>query len=118
MEKMAYDPVTGENWSQREAAGRWAESMRRASPAWSLRVLGMAEATGLNRQIWGYFNFGPHTGQVTIGPDGFRWRTVSYDTGDLIHQGVTTSLYAAYQSVVQNRPVSPPPAYQPEMRRG
>jgi hypothetical protein len=97
-----YDPVSGENWSYGQGIQSWSSgSMRRAGPEWQLR--GRPGAWK-----WNYWNFQSWQGWVTVESDGFHWKTVSFDTGDTIHEGVTTSIYAAYQSVVQNQPVSPP----------
>jgi hypothetical protein len=102
-----YSPLTGENWD-REAAGKaWFESMDRARH----------ERTAPHRWVlhgrpgvwvWRFFNFGAWTGRVEVLADGFHWRTESYDTGQLIHHGVTTSLYVAYQSVERNAPQQVP----------
>ena len=97
-----YNPLTGTDYSQAAAQAEWAHSMSTANyrrPLWNLRGPRPAEF------YWEFFDFKPYRGTVTVEADGFHWATRDYDTDDLIHQGVTTSLYAAYQSVVQNRPV-------------
>ena len=97
-----YDPLTGENWDQAQAARLWSESMNRSQPRWNLR------GPGPGRFYWDYFNFKSYTGRVTVEADGFHWSTQAYDNraGDEVyHSGVTTSLYEAYQSVEQNRVV-------------
>jgi hypothetical protein len=99
-----YNPVTGEHWDQAAAERAWGESMERsrsgAGPArWQLHG-------DPGAWKWVFFNFGPWTGEVQIEADGFHWHTRSYDTGHIRHKGVTCSLYEAYQSVEQNRPVS------------
>lgn len=99
---MTYNPLTGENWDLAAARNAWAGSMDRSlaeGPKWMPR--GSSGAWW-----WEYFNFQPYRGRVTLRPEGFYWATYSYDTGELIHSGVTTSLYEAYQSVVQNTPVT------------
>ena len=105
---MTYDPVTGEGYTQAEAAAAWNASMARTryeGPHWKLRMLARNQAAGPSRAVWTYFNFQPYTGRVTAEPDGFHWATYSYDTGELIHEGVTASVYETYQSIVQNKPV-------------
>jgi len=100
-----YDPVQGTGWDHEEAMLLWFQSVDRVNrqgPKWSIRGARPSEFW------WSYFSFQPFTGKVTIEPDGFRWQTADYHTGEVIHSGVTTSLYAAYQSVVQNKPVDPP----------
>lgn len=96
----AYNPVEGTGWDRGQATRLWSASMERSRPAWNLRG-----RPGL--WWWSFFNFGPWTGSVAIKDDGFHWRTFSYDSGEVIHHGVTTSIYAAYQSVIQNKPVAP-----------
>lgn len=101
---MAYDPVQGTGWDLDQARQRWYDSVSRANhegPKWVLH--GVPGAF-----YWTYFNFQPYLGRVTIEPDGFHWLTTSYATGEVIHKGVTTSIFAAYQSVIQNKPVDPP----------
>lgn len=103
---MGYNPLTGEGWDLAAARDAWAGSMaraRREGPKWQLR--GLPVRNGGSGFYWEYFNFQPFTGKVTVEADGFHWSTRSYDTGELIHAGVTTSIYEAYQSVVQNKPV-------------
>jgi hypothetical protein len=95
-----YNPVTGENYDQDAAREHWNASMNRGAPKWSIRGARPAEF------YWSFFDFRSWTGRVTVQADGFHWSTHDYGTGDLIHEGVTTSIYEAYQSVVQNRPVS------------
>lgn len=100
---MTYDPVTGAGYTQAEATRAWNGSMNRAShegPKWCIRGARPSEF------YWSYFNFQPFTGRVTAEADGFHWQTASYDSGEVIYSGVTASVYEAYQSVVQNRPVS------------
>lgn len=93
-----YNPLTGENWDRDAAGAAWYASMNRSGPRWQLQG-------GPGAWHWSFFNFRPYRGIVTIDADGFHWRTVHYDTGAELHSGVTTSLYEAYQSVEQNRPV-------------
>jgi hypothetical protein len=101
---MAYDPLTGANWDRLAAAEAWSESMgrvlreQRSPHRWNLRG-------GRAAWRWTFFNFGPWTGEVTIGDDGFHWVTTSYGTGQQEHAGVTTSLCEAFQSVEQNKEV-------------
>jgi hypothetical protein len=98
----AYDPLTGENWDAAEAARLWGESMNRSGPRWQLRGVSPGQF------YWSFFNFKPYAGRVTVEADGFHWRTQAYDNraGDEIcHEGVTTSLFEAFQSVEQNRVV-------------
>jgi hypothetical protein len=104
---MTYDPVTGEGWDQQEALRAWSLSMARVSMErtaplrWQMR--------GMPPKIrWEFFNFGPWFGVITVEADGFCWLTRSYDTGEIFHEGTTTSLYEAYQSVEQNKPVAHP----------
>jgi hypothetical protein len=97
----AYDPRTGDNWDQAEAGQLWGDSMGRSLPRWQLRG-------SFPEFYWAFFNFKSYTGRVTVEADGFHWRTQAYDNraGDEVyHEGITTSLYEAYQSVEQNRPV-------------
>lgn len=99
----AYDPLTGEHWDQAEAARMWGESMNRSLPRWQLRG-----GSRPSEFYWSFFNFRSYTGRVTVEADGFHWSTQAYDNraGDEVyHQGVTTSLYEAYQSVERNTPV-------------
>lgn len=96
----AYNPVEGTGWDRGQATRLWSASMSRSAPAWKLS--GRPGAW-----VWTYFRFQYWTGRVTIEDDGFHWQTASYDTGEGIREGVTTSLYAAYQSVEQNRAVAP-----------
>ena len=99
-----YDPLTGDGYTQGLAMGAWSGSMGRSAPDWQLRG-----KPGNWR--WEYFKFQPYTGRVTVETDGFHWQTISYDNPDeILHQGITTSLYVAYQSVVQNRGDIEPPA--------
>ena len=77
---------------------------RHEGPKWTLQ--GLPPSSGGTGFWWKYFDFKPWFGRVDINPDGFHWSTrESYD-GTVIYEGLTTSLYEAYQSVVQNRPVS------------
>jgi hypothetical protein len=109
-----YNPLTGERYTLEEAAAEWGQSMTSArlggrASAWNLRGRTPAEF------YWSFFNFKSYTGRVTVEADGFHWSTQAYDNraGDKIyHEGVTTSLYEAYQSVEQNQPVTWPPAGQ------
>ena len=109
---MTYDPVSGKNWDYDAAVIAWQGSMQRvqqertAPLRWQLD--GLPVKNGGSGFFWAYWNFGPWRGEVRTRPDGFHWKTVSYDTGELLHSGVTTSLYECFQSVEQNRPVSPP----------
>jgi len=96
----SYNPITGEHYTQDEARERWSASMARSGPRWQLDGEPGAWA-------WAFFTFRPYAGLVTVEADGFHWATRSYDTGETIHAGVTTSVYEAYQSVEQNRPVEP-----------
>lgn len=96
---MSYDPVTGAGYDQDLARRLFGMSAHRGLPAWQLRG-------EIGSFYWTYFNFKSFEGRLTIESDGFHWQTTSYDTGELLHSGVTTSLYEAYQSIVQNRPVS------------
>jgi len=100
---MSYNPVTGEGWDRAAATVAWGKSMQRCSPRWVLRGQPV-------QWVWSFFNFGPWTGTVMIQDDGFHWATASYDTGQEIHSGVTTSLYAAFNSVERNEPTEPPRA--------
>jgi len=98
-----YDPVTGENWDREQAARLWGESMNRSALRWSLCGRKPTEF------YWTFFAFRSYTGRVTVEADGFHWETQAYDNraGDEVyHEGVTTSLFEAYQSVEQNRPVT------------
>lgn len=101
----AYDPLTGANWDPGQARAAWSESMNRSRPRWDLRG-------GTPAQFyWSFFNFKSYVGRVTVEADGFHWSTQAYDNraGDEVyHEGVTTSLYEAYQSVEQNRVVTYP----------
>lgn len=101
METTTYDPVQGTGWDQRAATRMWSLSMNRNTPAWQLRG-------GPGKWRWEYFDFKPFIGRVTIAPDGFHWETFHTDSGETLCEGVTTSLYVAYQSVIQNQPVAPP----------
>jgi hypothetical protein len=101
---MTYDPLTGANWDRLAAVEAWSESMgrvlreQRSPHRWNLRGM-----PGSWR--WTFFNFGPWTGAVAIELDGFHWATTSYDTDIEEHQGKTTSLFEAFQSVEQNKEV-------------
>jgi hypothetical protein len=108
-----YNPLTGERYTLEEARAAWGESMERAAHErtaprrWNLHGATPAEF------YWSFFNFKSYTGRVSVEPDGFHWSTQAYDNraGDEIyHEGVTTSLYEAYQSVERNEPV----AYKPQ----
>jgi hypothetical protein len=102
-----YDPLTGENYDQDAARQAWNASMSRANhqgPKWVLR--GLPPQNGGTGFYWSFFDFRPITGRVTVEPDGFHWATYEYHTGELVHSGVTTSVFEVYQSVIQNRPVS------------
>jgi hypothetical protein len=97
----AYNPLTGEGYSALAAARAWSESAARSRPRWHLRG-------NFPDFYWSFFNFKSYTGRVSVEVDGFHWSTQAYDNraGDEIyHEGVTTSLYEAYQSVEQNRVV-------------
>lgn len=98
---MTYQPLSGEDWDREAAVAAWGRSMERSSPRWVLR--GKPGSF-----YWAFFNFGPWTGQVTIRDTGFVWATYSYDTGELLRSGHTTSLYEAYNSVEKNKPVIRP----------
>ena len=109
METTEYDPVQGTGWDQVRARDLWMQSMGRANlsgPKWTIQ--GLPKSSGGTGFYWRYFNFRPWFGRVTTEPDGFHWSTHKDYAGEVIHSGVTTSLYAAYQSVIQNRPVDPP----------
>ena len=100
---MSYDPLTGERWDRHEAVMAWNKSMDRVryernGARWVLR--GEPGAW-----VWTFFNFGPWTGQLRIREDGFHWLTLSYGGTEPIHEGVTTSLFEAFQSVEQNKEV-------------
>jgi hypothetical protein len=107
-----YNPVSGERYTVEEARAEWSQSMTSASTGgrasgWNLRGATPAEF------YWSFFNFRSYTGRVTIEADGFHWSTQAYDNraGDEIyHEGITTSLYEAYQSVTRNCPVTWAPA--------
>lgn len=107
-----YDPVSGENWDLELAGRLWSESMNRSllsdGPRWTLQ--GSPVSSGGEGFFWRYWNFGSWSGRVTVETDGFHWSTRDYDDGTELLSGVTTSLYAAYQSVTQNKPVDPPVA--------
>jgi hypothetical protein len=95
---MAYDPLTGDGWDQATALSAWASSMNRSQPRWTLQ--------GMPREwIWRFFNWRNWEGLVTVEADGFHWRTIRYGTDETLHEGVTTSVYEAYQSVEQNKVV-------------
>ena len=99
---VTYDPVAGTGYTQEQAAGYWHESMERAryeGPAWSIRGTTPAEF------YWSWFNFKPWSGRVTVQADGFHRSTHEPYDGQVICEGVTTSLYEAYQSVVQGKEV-------------
>ena len=96
---MTYEPLSGDGYTLDEARAAWRDSMNRSAPQWSLR--GQPGAWS-----WRYFNFRDWTGHVVLKEDGFHWSTRTYETGDVIHEGVTTSLYEAYQSVIRNEPVT------------
>lgn len=108
MDEQKYDPVTGEGWDQEQARWLWNESMSRANhkgPEWT--VQGMPESSGGQGFYWRYFCFRPWFGKVTIERDGIYWSTHHDYDGAVIHQGVTTSIYAAFQSVTRNERVDP-----------
>jgi hypothetical protein len=96
---MPYDPLTGTDYDKAEARQAWGASMVRSAPAWSLR----GEPGSF---WWSYFAFKPYTGRVAIEADGFHWSTHSYDTGELLLSGVTTSVFEAFQSVTRNEVVT------------
>ena len=98
-----YHPLSGRNWNQDAGRRAWAQSMNRSKPRWQLR----GEP---GTWVWNFWNFGTWQGWVTVKADGFHWRTTDYDTGQEIHSGVTTSVYAAYQSCERNEPTEPPRA--------
>jgi hypothetical protein len=77
---------------------------RYEGPRWTLQ--GLPERNGGQGFYWRYFNFRPWFGRVTVEADGLHWSTHHDYDGAVIHQGITTSIYEAYQSVVQNRPVT------------
>jgi hypothetical protein len=98
---MTYNGITGEGWDVGEARAAWSASMARSAPRWSLR--GTPETGGF---FWSFFNFKPYQGTVRITPDGFQWETREYDRPEVVmHSGLTTSLFEAYQSVERNEPV-------------
>jgi len=93
-----YNPLTGENWNKAAGLSAWASSMNRSAPRWTLQ--------GLPPDwVWRFFNFRNWEGLVRVEEDGFHWRTIRYATDDTLHEGVTTSVYEAFQSVEQNRMV-------------
>lgn len=96
-----YNPVTGDGYTTNSAHAAWSASMTRSRPAWQLRG-------GPGEWHWSWFDFKPWTGRVTVESDGFHWETRSYDSGETIHKGVTTSVYVAYQSVIRNEPTGVP----------
>jgi hypothetical protein len=98
---MTYNPVTGENYSKEAARSAWGSTMSRNSPAWSIRG-----DFPKGDWYWGYFNFKNYCGKVTVETDGFHWATVDYATDETLISGVTTSVYEAFQSVVQNKIVT------------
>ncbi|MCW2929948.1 MAG: hypothetical protein JWM19_910 [Actinomycetia bacterium] len=98
-EFIPYDPVSGSRYSKSEAVGAWSSAMSPSRARWDLKG-------GPGTWRWVFFSFGTWTGQVTISNDGFHWKTFSYDTGEELLSGVTTSLYEAYNSVEKNRLVS------------
>jgi hypothetical protein len=107
METTAYDPVQGTGWDYETAVRLWGESMSRANhkgPKWTLQ--GLPVRNGGKGFFWRYFDFRPWFGRVTVEPDGIRWSAHQEYDGAVICEGVTTSIYEAYQSVTQNRPVS------------
>lgn len=95
---MTYEPVKGTGYTKEEATTAWRMAMIRSGPAWQLR--GPA-----GQWYWDFWNFGKWIGHVEIHDDGFHWRTRSYDTGKVIHSGVTTSLFETYGSVTRNEKV-------------
>lgn len=96
--RKAYDALTGEGYTRNGAAAAWSESMGRTGPEWQLR--GPA-----GQWYWSYWNFRNTKSLVTIKDDGFHWQVIDYDDGHEIAQGVTTSLYEAFQSAMQGREV-------------
>lgn len=102
---MAYNPLNGEGWDAEQARALWSESMSRSRCGsvnphrWQLR------GAGPGAFYWTFFDFKPYTGEVSVQDDGFHWLTRGYETAEVLHEGVTTSLYEAYQSVEQNRSV-------------
>lgn len=96
----AYDPVTGEGYSKLGAQRAWSESMNRSGPEWNLR--GPSGAW-----YWAYWNFKATQALVRIEDDGFHWTVLMYDEPwTVLAEGVTTSLYEAFQSAVQGREVT------------
>jgi hypothetical protein len=99
---MTYDPVAGTGYTPDEAGACWAAAMDRArheGPKWSVRGPRPAEF------YWSWSDFRHWTGRLTVEADGFHWSTHASPGGQLIHHGVTTSLYEAYQSVTRNEAV-------------
>lgn len=105
-----YDPVSGERWDVEAASRLWRQSMDRSlrtdGPRWTLQ--GLPETNGGTGFYWRYWNFRSWYGRVTVQADGFHWSTHDHYDGIELLSGVTTSLYVAYQSVVQNKLVDPP----------
>jgi hypothetical protein len=111
METTAYDPVAGTGYEQGPARELWHQSMARANFSGSRwTVQGLPVSSGGTGFYWRFFDFHLWFGRVTVESDGFHWSTHEEYDGAVIHEGVTTSLYAAYQSVTQNKPVQPPGA--------
>ena len=103
---MTYDPVAGTGYTREAARECWAASMERAryeGPAWSIR--GLPESSGGTGFYWSWSDFRHWTGRLTVEADGFHWSTNSPVDGHVMHEGVTTSLYEAYQSIIQGREV-------------
>lgn len=102
--------MSGENWDLAAASRLWRQSMDRSlrieGPRWTLQ--GTPESNGGTGFYWQYWNFGSWSGRVTVRADGFHWSTHDHYDGTELRSGVTASLYAAYQSVVQNKLVASP----------
>lgn len=103
-----YDPLTGEGYTRERATAAWSASMERvhherhAPLRWQLHGGLGGPSAG---PYWVFWNFGTWTGRVTIWADGIHWTTYDYDSGRELHTGVTRSVYEAFQSVEQGRPV-------------
>jgi hypothetical protein len=102
---MTYDPLTGENWDRSAAAAAWAESMARVHAGRDAPLRWQLHGAPGHWQ-WVFWNFGTWAGSVEIERTGFAWRTRDYGTGRVLHSGLTTSLYEAYQSVEQNKRIT------------
>lgn len=100
--KEKYQPLTGEGYSKLGATRAWGESMDRArheGPHWIL-------IGGPGTWKWRWSNFKPWISLLTIEDDGFHWQVTEWGRPEhVLDEGVTTSLYEAYQSCVQGRKV-------------